>query len=163
MITTHTDHLIPFKNALALHARLCEMCVRSVIPSLWFLLAVQIIDEFGSFGRYIWGFVNYKPIISQFRYHRQVPIKTSKAETISKDLVRRGFRGVGPTVVYSFMQVAGITNDHLINCFRYQDCILAGDLRDKNDDIASKNDGKPVEDLTELELSRDMDDLNLSR
>lgn len=116
----------------------------------------QIIDEVGSFDRYIWGFVNYKPIVNQFRYHRQVPIKTSKADTISKDLVRRGFRGVGPTVVYSFMQVAGITNDHLINCFRYQDCIITGD--------ASKNDGKPVEDAsTELELSRDMDDLNLSR
>lgn len=124
---------------------------------------MQIIDELGSFDKYIWGFVNYKPIVGNFRYPRLVPIKTSKADTISKDLVRRGFRGVGPTVVYSFMQVAGITNDHLINCFRYQDCIIAGDLRDKNEDITSKNEGKPAEDLTELELARDINDLNLSR
>ncbi|KAK6127870.1 hypothetical protein DH2020_038378 [Rehmannia glutinosa] len=80
----------------------------------------KIINEHGSFDKYIWGFVNYKPIVGNFRYPRQVPIKTSKADTISKDLVRRGFRGVGPTVVYSFMQVAGITNDHLINCFRFR-------------------------------------------
>ncbi|KAG2268530.1 hypothetical protein Bca52824_063085 [Brassica carinata] len=50
--------------------------------------------------------------------------KTSKAELISKDLVRRGFRSVNPTVIYSFMQAAGLTNDHLIGCFRYQDCCV---------------------------------------
>ncbi|KAG8379715.1 hypothetical protein BUALT_Bualt07G0118000 [Buddleja alternifolia] len=120
----------------------------------------KIINELGSFDKYIWGFVNYKPIVGNFRYPRLVPIKTSKADTISKDLVRRGFRGVGPTVVYSFMQVAGITNDHLINCFRYHDCIIAGDSRDKNED---KNEVKPPEDITELELVRDIDDLSLSR
>jgi DNA-3-methyladenine glycosylase I len=53
--------------------------------------------------------VNHKPILSKFRYPRQVPVKTPKAEVISKDLVRRGFRGVGPTVIYSFMQVVGLT------------------------------------------------------
>lgn len=84
-----------------------------------------MIDEFGSFEKYIWSFVNYKPIVSRFRYPRQVPVKTPKADVISKDLVRRGFRSVGPTVVYSFMQVAGLTNDHLISCFRFQDCIIA--------------------------------------
>lgn len=62
---------------------------------------MQIIDELGSFNKYIWDFVN-KPVVSNFHYPRQVPIKTSKAEMISKDLVRRGFRGVGPTIVYSF-------------------------------------------------------------
>ncbi|KAG8388228.1 hypothetical protein BUALT_Bualt02G0103800 [Buddleja alternifolia] len=123
----------------------------------------KIIDEFGSFDKYIWGFVNYKPIVGSFRYPRQVPIKTSKAETISKDLVRRGFRGVGPTVVYSFMQVAGITNDHLIICFRYQDCIIAGDLRDMNEAvIASMNEENSPKDPMELELARDIDDLSLS-
>lgn len=123
---------------------------------------MQIIDELGSFDKYIWGFVNYKPTVSNFRYPRQVPIKTSKADTISKDLVRRGFRGVGPTVVYSFMQVAGITNDHLISCFRYHDCINVVDLKDRNE-VSSKNEGKLAEDLTQYELSRDIDDLNLSR
>ncbi|RID56501.1 hypothetical protein BRARA_G03695 [Brassica rapa] len=83
----------------------------------------KIIVEFGSFDKYIWNFVNQKPTQSQFRYSRQVPVKTSKAELISKDLVRRGFRSVSPTVIYSFMQTAGLTNDHLTSCFRHQECI----------------------------------------
>ncbi|CAG7905031.1 hypothetical protein IGI04_029155 [Brassica rapa subsp. trilocularis] len=83
----------------------------------------KIIVEFGSFDKYIWNFVNQKPTQSQFRYPRQVPVKTSKAELISKDLVRRGFRSVSPTVIYSFMQTAGLTNDHLTSCFRHQECI----------------------------------------
>ncbi|XP_047307283.1 uncharacterized protein LOC124910654 [Impatiens glandulifera] len=83
----------------------------------------KIIEEFGTFDKYIWGFINNKTIVGQFRYARQVPIKTSKADAISKDLVRRGFRGVGPTAVYSFMQCCGMTNDHLIGCFRFHDCI----------------------------------------
>lgn len=124
---------------------------------------MQIIDEVGSFDKYIWGFVNYKPIVGNFRYPRQVPIKTSKADTISKDLVRRGFRGVGPTVIYSFMQVAGITNDHLISCFRHHDCITMGDLKDKNEDITSKTEVKPPGDVIELDLVRDIDDISLSR
>ncbi|KAI3463466.1 hypothetical protein Pfo_020129 [Paulownia fortunei] len=140
---------------------LSELKLRAIIENARQIC--KIIDELGSFDKYIWGFVNYKPIVGNFRYPRQVPIKTSKADTISKDLVRRGFRGVGPTVVYSFMQVAGLTNDHLANCFRYQDCIIAGELRDKNEGITSRNEGNPHEDLTELELTRDIDDLNLSR
>ncbi|KAJ4884768.1 DNA glycosylase superfamily protein [Raphanus sativus] len=83
----------------------------------------KIIVEFGSFDKYIWNFVNQKPTQSQFRYQRQVPVKTSKAELISKDLVRRGFRSVSPTVIYSFMQTAGLTNDHLTSCFRHHQCI----------------------------------------
>ncbi|KAL3819136.1 hypothetical protein ACJIZ3_005041 [Penstemon smallii] len=134
---------------------LSEMKLRAVIENARQIC--KIIDELGSFDKYIWGFVNNKPIVGSFRYPRQVPIKTSKADTISKDLVRRGFRGVGPTVVYSFMQASGITNDHLINCFRYQDCITAaGDLRDKNE-------GNQPKDLTELQLDREIDDLSLSR
>ncbi|GAV78944.1 LOW QUALITY PROTEIN: Adenine_glyco domain-containing protein, partial [Cephalotus follicularis] len=82
----------------------------------------KVIDEFGSFKKYIWSFVIHKPIVSQFRYPRRVPIKTPKTEFISKDLLRRDF-SVGPTVIYSFMQVAGLTNDHLTTCFRFQGCI----------------------------------------
>ncbi|KAH0919120.1 hypothetical protein HID58_026780 [Brassica napus] len=83
----------------------------------------KIIVEFGSFDKYIWNFVNHKPTQSRFRYQRQVPAKTSKAELISKDLVRRGFRSVSPTVIYSFMQTAGLTNDHLTSCFRHHECM----------------------------------------
>nr|CAD1825015.1 unnamed protein product [Ananas comosus var. bracteatus] len=85
---------------------------------------VKIIEEFGSFDRYCWSFVSYKPIVSRFRHPRQVPVKTPKADFISKDLVRRGLR-VGPTVVYSFMQASGMTNDHLISCYRYDECNAA--------------------------------------
>ncbi|THG16064.1 hypothetical protein TEA_005599 [Camellia sinensis var. sinensis] len=71
-----------------------------------------------------------------FRYARQVPVKTPKAELISKDLMQRGFRCVGPSVVYSFMQVAGLTNDHLVTCFRYRECNtdVKKDLKPKNED-----------------------------
>ncbi|GFQ05309.1 DNA-3-methyladenine glycosylase 1 [Phtheirospermum japonicum] len=138
---------------------LSELKLRSIVENARQIC--KIIDEHGSFDKYIWSFVNHKPIVGNFRYSRQVPIKTSKADTISKDLVRRGFRGVGPTVVYSFMQVAGITNDHLVNCFRYRDCITVSDLRDKDEGVTSKNETNPREDLEEL--AGDIDDLNLSR
>lgn len=132
---------------------------------------MQIIEEVGSFDKYVWGFVSYKPTVSNFRYPRQVPIKTSKADTISKDLVRRGFRGVGPTVVYSFMQVAGITNDHLVTCFRFQDCIAAAvAAADKGggdeDGLIAKIEGKETEEDSSSEevvgLERTIDVLNLS-
>ncbi|KAE8682685.1 26S proteasome non-ATPase regulatory subunit 9-like [Hibiscus syriacus] len=87
----------------------------------------KVIGEFGSFDRYIWSFVNHKSIVSSFKYPRQVPVKTPKADVLRKDLVRRGFRSVGPTVIYAFMQAAGITNDHLTSCFRFQECITASE------------------------------------
>ncbi|KAH6781957.1 DNA glycosylase superfamily protein [Perilla frutescens var. frutescens] len=139
---------------------LSELKLRAIIENARQIC--KIIDEVGSFDKYIWGFVNYKTIVGNFRYPRQVPIKTSKADTISKDLVRRGFRGVGPTVVYSFMQVAGITNDHLISCFRHQDCIAHSELRDKNVGITTKNEAKAPPDVLELELVSDIDDLSLT-
>uniref|UniRef100_A0A453T4Z1 Uncharacterized protein n=1 Tax=Aegilops tauschii subsp. strangulata TaxID=200361 RepID=A0A453T4Z1_AEGTS len=83
---------------------------------------VKIADEFGSFSQYCWGFLNHKPIVSKIRYPRQVPVKSPKADMMSKDMVRRGLRGVGPTVIYSFMQAAGLTNDHLVSCFRFKEC-----------------------------------------
>ncbi|KAL8099099.1 uncharacterized protein LOC141684485 [Apium graveolens] len=122
----------------------------------------KIIDEFGSFDKYIWGFVNHKPTIGHFRYPRQVPIKTSKADVISKDLVKRGFRGVGPTVVYSFMQVAGITNDHLISCFRFQECISAECAKDKDDSIKDRFEGKQTEEEIDLDVTGAIDGLSLS-
>ncbi|KAF4389039.1 hypothetical protein F8388_026768 [Cannabis sativa] len=86
----------------------------------------RIKKEFGSFAKYIWGFVNHKPISTQYKSGQRIPVKTSKSETISKDMVRRGFRFVGPTVVHSFMQAAGLTNDHLITCHRHLQCTLLG-------------------------------------
>ena len=79
--------------------------------------------EYGSFSGYIWGYVDYKPVINRFRYPRNVPLRSPKAEAISKDLLKRGFRFVGPVIVYSFMQAAGMTIDHLVDCFRFIDCV----------------------------------------
>ncbi|KAL8523890.1 hypothetical protein ACS0TY_013739 [Phlomoides rotata] len=97
---------------------LSEPKLRAIVHNAKQLLKVQ--QEFGSFN--CWRFVNHKPIKSGFRYARQFAAKTPKSELISKDLMRRGFRCVGPTVVYSFMQVAGLINDHLVTCYRYNEC-----------------------------------------
>ncbi|KAJ4763348.1 DNA glycosylase superfamily protein [Rhynchospora pubera] len=122
---------------------LSESKLRSVIENSKQIL--KIIEEFGSFNRYIWGFVNNKPIVSRFRYPRQVPIKTSKAETISKDMIRRGLRCVGPTVVYTFMQVAGLTNDHLVSCFCFDKCVnMASTCSDTNKEEKSAEQGKRI-------------------
>ncbi|GFP92707.1 probable gmp synthase [glutamine-hydrolyzing] [Phtheirospermum japonicum] len=99
---------------------LSEPKLRSIIENAKQVLKIQ--QEFGSFSNYCWRFVNHKPIKSGFRYGRHVPAKTPKSELISKDLMQRGFRCTGPTVVYSFMQVAGLVNDHLVTCFRYNEC-----------------------------------------
>ncbi|KAH7857796.1 hypothetical protein Vadar_016539 [Vaccinium darrowii] len=122
----------------------------------------KIIDEFGSLDKYIWSFVNHNPTVNHFRYPRQVPIKTSKADAISKDLVRRGFRGVGPTVVYSFMQVVGMTNDHLVSCFRFQECIDAADASSKDGSERGMVEEEKQPDLIELGLARGIDNLSLS-
>ncbi|KAK4711577.1 hypothetical protein R3W88_006090 [Solanum pinnatisectum] len=84
---------------------------------------LEIKKTFGSFDKYLWGFVNNKPIATQYKACNKIPVKTSKSETISKDMVKRGFRYVGPTVIHSFMQAAGLTNDHLIACPRHLQCV----------------------------------------
>jgi DNA-3-methyladenine glycosylase I len=91
-------------------------------------------------------------------------VKTPKADVISKDLVRRGFRGVGPTVVYSFMQVAGLTNDHLINCFRFQECVAAAEGKEENGSMENKAEQKEKasERMMESELSIAIVDLHFS-
>ncbi|KAL8106046.1 hypothetical protein AgCh_029731 [Apium graveolens] len=81
----------------------------------------RIGKEYGSFSSYIWGYMDYKPVINRFRYPRNIPLRSPKAEAISKDLLKRGFRFVGPVIVYSFMQAAGMTIDHLVDCFRDQE------------------------------------------
>jgi DNA-3-methyladenine glycosylase I len=81
-----------------------------------FLTAQQ---EFGSFDAYIWRFVGGRPKINGWRTSRQIPARTVESEAMSQDLLRRGFRFVGPTICYAFMQAVGMVNDHLVDCFRY--------------------------------------------
>lgn len=81
---------------------------------------IQLQNEFGSFSRYIWSFVNEIPIQNEFTSIDELPSKTDLAERISIDLKKRGFKFVGPTVIYSFMQATGMVNDHTKDCFRHQ-------------------------------------------
>ncbi|TYG75035.1 hypothetical protein ES288_D04G231400v1 [Gossypium darwinii] len=83
----------------------------------------KIVREQGSFSSFMWGYVNHQPQINKYKYPRNVPLRTPKVEAISKDLLKRGFRFVGPVIVYSFMQAAGLTIDHLIGCFRHKECV----------------------------------------
>ncbi|KAJ9189908.1 hypothetical protein P3X46_001156 [Hevea brasiliensis] len=140
---------------------LSELKLRSIIENARQMC--KVIDEFGSFDKYIWNFVNHKPIVNQFRYSRQVPVKTPKAELISKDLVRRGFRSVGPTVIYSFMQAAGLTNDHLVSCFRFQDCINGTEVREKDESLKPKTEKKETMDPIDVGIPRAMDDYSSSK
>jgi DNA-3-methyladenine glycosylase I len=76
-------------------------------------------DEFGSFDRYIWGFVGGAPRQNAWQSLSEIPARTSESDALSKDLQKRGFRFVGSTIVYAHMQATGMVNDHTVNCFRY--------------------------------------------
>lgn len=80
---------------------------------------ISIQKEFGSFNDYIWAFVDNKPIKNKVTNYRDAPANTPLSDALSKDLKKRGFKFVGSTVVYAFMQATGIINDHEVNCFRY--------------------------------------------
>ena len=81
---------------------------------------LEIKKEFGSFDRYVWGFVNKKPIQNRFRELKEIPANTKVSDRMSNDLKKRGFKFVGTTICYAFMQAVGMVNDHAINCFRYK-------------------------------------------
>lgn len=81
---------------------------------------LEVQKEFGSFDTYIWGFVNNKPIVNKWKSLKEVPATTKESDALSKDLIKRGFKFVGSTVIYAHMQACGLVNDHLIECFRYK-------------------------------------------
>jgi DNA-3-methyladenine glycosylase I len=80
-------------------------------------------EEFGSFDKYIWRFVNGKPIKNSWKTLKEIPAKTKESNLMSKDLVKRGFKFVGSTICYAFMQAVGMVNDHTIDCFKYKEII----------------------------------------
>lgn len=94
-----------------------KLKVRAAVTNARAFLEVQ--DEFSSFDAYIWGFVNHKPIINRWKTMNEIPTKTAEAEAMSKDLKKRGFKFVGPTICYAYMQAIGMVNDHTVDCFRY--------------------------------------------
>jgi len=91
--------------------------VASAISNAQALLAVA--EEYGSFAGYIWQFVGGKPRTNGWKKSGQVPARTEQSDALSKDLRKRGFRFVGSTICYAFMQAVGMVNDHLVTCFRY--------------------------------------------
>ncbi|KAG2305770.1 hypothetical protein Bca4012_085338 [Brassica carinata] len=109
-------------NAISIEYKIQMSKVRGVVENATKILEIK--KNFGSLEKYFWGFVNNKPIATNYKFGHKIPVKTSKSESISKDMVRRGFRYVGPTVVHSFMQAAGLTNDHLLTCYRHIPCTL---------------------------------------
>ena len=83
---------------------------------------IDIQTEWGSFSKYIWHFTNNNPIVNHWENLSDIPAQTPLSITISKDLKKRGFKFVGPTVVYAHMQATGMVNDHLVSCFRHNAC-----------------------------------------
>lgn len=82
---------------------------------------LKVQQEFGSFAKYIWGFVGGKPIINRYHSLKEVPATTAISDAISKDMKKRGFKFVGSTIIYAHMQATGIVNDHLMSCFRHKE------------------------------------------
>ena len=80
---------------------------------------LKVQQEFGSFDRYIWSFVDFKPIVNCFESLKDIPATSPVSDAISKDLKKRGFKFVGSTIIYAHMQATGMVNDHLVSCFRY--------------------------------------------
>ena len=93
--------------------------VAAAIDNAKAFLAVQ--KEFGSFDAYVWRFVEGKPIRNTWKAHAGLPAKTKESDALSKDLQGRGFRFVGSTICYAFMQATGMVNDHIVECFRYEE------------------------------------------
>ena len=92
--------------------------VHSAITNAKSFLAVQ--REFGSFDAYVWEFVGGRPQVNHWQTLQQVPTKTPESDALSRDLLRRGFKFVGSTICYAFMQAVGMVNDHTTDCFRYK-------------------------------------------
>lgn len=93
--------------------------VNAAVANARAYLAVK--DEFGTFDRYIWQFVGGQPKVNHWQSLKEIPAETAESRAMSKDLLKRGFKFVGPTICYAFMQACGMVNDHTVECFRYHE------------------------------------------
>ena len=100
-----------------------RMKIEAAVRNARAFLKVQ--EEFGKFDAYCWQFVGGRPRLNRWKSTRQIPATTPESEALSKDLKRRGFSFVGPTVAYAYMQAVGMVNDHLVDCFRYREILRA--------------------------------------
>jgi DNA-3-methyladenine glycosylase I len=82
---------------------------------------MEVQKEFGTFSKYIWGFVNNKPIVNHWKTLEEIPANTALSDKLSADLKKRGFKFVGSTVIYAHMQATGMVNDHIMDCFRFSE------------------------------------------
>jgi DNA-3-methyladenine glycosylase I len=82
---------------------------------------LEVQKEFGSFDQYIWSFVNGAPIVNRWKELTEIPATSKQSDALSRDLIKRGFKFVGSTVIYAHMQACGLINDHLVSCFRYKE------------------------------------------
>lgn len=96
--------------------------VESSILNAQGFLTIQ--EEFGSFDQYVWQFVDGKPIQNNWKNLKEIPSETKESKTLSKDLKQRGFKFVGSTIIYAYMQAMGLVNDHTIDCFRHRELVL---------------------------------------
>ena len=101
--------------------------IEAAILNAQAFLAVK--KEFDSFDRYVWGFVGHEPKQTDRRSIKEVPNRTPESDAMSKDLKRRGFKFVGSTICYAFMQAVGMVNDHLVDCFRHEELRPTGHKR----------------------------------
>jgi len=104
-----------------------QLKVGSAVTNAQAFLKIQ--NEWGNFSDYIWSFVDGRPIQNSWRSLSEIPAKTPIAEALSKDLKKRGFRFVGPTIVYAHMQATGMVNDHLVDCFRYPEIVTMSETK----------------------------------
>jgi len=122
------DNFTPEKIARYTDSRIAELLanpgivrnrakINAAVENARAFLLVQ--EEFGSFDYYVWSFVDGNPIVNKWKRLKQIPAETRQSQAMSKDLKRRGFRFVGPTICYAFMQAVGMVNDHTTDCFRY--------------------------------------------
>jgi len=88
---------------------------------------LDIMEREGSFGDFLWRFVDGRPLVNHWRVPAEVPAQTAQSQAMSKALKKYGFGFVGPTIVYAFMQAVGMVNDHLVDCFRHEECRLLGE------------------------------------
>lgn len=96
-----------------------QLKIRGTVASAQAFLKVQ--KEFGSFGKYIWQFTGGRPITNKCKTEKDIQVKSKESDLMSEDLKKRGFKFVGSTICYAFMQAAGLVNDHLVSCFRYKE------------------------------------------
>jgi len=96
-----------------------QMKIRAAVSNAQAFLKLQ--KEYGSFDKYIWQFTNYQSIVNKWHDHTHVPVSTKESDSMSKSLKKNGFKFVGTTICYAFMQASGMINDHTVSCFRYNE------------------------------------------